>query len=121
MELHHLDWDSEQKAAPDMLVAIISGTSDKASFEARIREALDRGAYRKVAEIEGHDISDVFRLTQNIDESWAEQNHPGVLPIGNSPARSTSVGDVIIDDDGLVHAVASIGLITVSGSAASHG
>ena len=62
----------------------------------------------KVAEIDG-DLNDAYRLTQNIDEAWAQ--NPDVRffsPDGEDEARSTSVGDVM-EMDGVFYVVASVG------------
>ncbi|NTF16951.1 hypothetical protein G6L37_00730 [Agrobacterium rubi] len=113
MELYHLDWEAEQAASPEHLLSMIVPGPDATSFETNVLDALSRGAYRKVAMITGHAPGDVFKLTQNIDDHWAEHAAPGIQPLGNNPARSTSVGDLIRDDDGVYHAVATVGLVRI--------
>jgi len=117
MELYHLDWEAERAESPDRLLGIIVPPTSTVSFEANVLDALKRGTYRKVATITGYRLDEVFRLTQNLDESWTEANVPGVEPHGETPARSTSVGDLIRDDDGKYHAVATFGLVRVEPAA----
>jgi hypothetical protein len=57
---------------------------------------LPKNQFQIVANIEAGNLDDAFRLTQNIDEPWSENEH--VIPIGKRH-RSTSVGDVIRKDD----------------------
>jgi hypothetical protein len=111
MELYHLDWEATKQKGDDRLLAIILPTPDESAFVDKVAEAFRGGNYRKVATFTGHRPEDVFRLTQNIDDSWAETAIPGMVPVSDNPARSTSVGDVIIDDSGRHLAFASVGLV----------
>lgn len=62
--------------------------------------------YTKVADVDAPALGAVFGLTNHIDSSWLE--NAGVRPVVSS-ARSTSVGDVIVDAAGKAHGVAGIG------------
>ena len=64
------------------------------------------GEYEKVAEVECSDLEDVFRVTNHIDEAWQENKE---VLWSKRPARSTSVGDVIVDDTGDQYYCASVG------------
>jgi len=54
--------------------------------------------YEQVAEVECVDEEDVFRATNHIDSDWTK--NPEVKLRRNNPCRSTSVGDVIVDENG---------------------
>jgi len=53
--------------------------------------------YQAVAAVEANNIEEVFEKTNHIDKNWAENK--GVIPIV-CQARSTSVGDIVVDDSG---------------------
>lgn len=50
-----------------------------------------------VADVDTNDIDTAFQLTNNIDSSWAENRRVTPLFKGDRGCRSTSVGDLIID------------------------
>jgi len=54
--------------------------------------------YKLVATVECADLEDVFRITNHIDEDWTK--NPEVTELFHNRPRSTSVGDVVIDEDG---------------------
>ena len=74
--------------------------------ESAIREALELGEYEEVAEVDTHDKETAFRLTNHIESDW--QLNDGVTAKTNK-ARSTSVCDLMIDDDGDRWIVAPVG------------
>lgn len=55
--------------------------------------------FDKVAEVICDELSDTFRITNHIDRSWQE-NEEVVFSVKS--ARSTSVGDIVIDSTGQV-------------------
>ena len=64
-------------------------------------EAWDPGKYQKVADVDipDDDHADVYRLTQNIEESWIYNDK--VIPATENMKfgrgfRSTSIGDIIV-------------------------
>lgn len=61
-----------------------------------------------VAEIDG-DLGDAFRLTQNIEDSWTENDK---VDAKVAEARSTSIGDLIVED-GIGHIIMPSGYRTV--------
>jgi hypothetical protein len=82
--------------------------SDKEIFDLRV------GSLRfvEVATVEADTVEDVYRLSQNIEDSWL--TNPGVTPAkGVTRARSTSVGDVIEDDSLGFFAVQSFGFRSI--------
>jgi len=52
--------------------------------------------YELAAEVEAEDLEVAFFLTNSIDHSW--HKNEGAKPTGAS-ARSTSTGDVVVDDN----------------------
>jgi len=62
--------------------------------------------YVLAADVNTDDIDDVFRLTNNIDRNWDENEE--VNATGKS-LRSTSVGDVVVDAEGKALICASMG------------
>lgn len=62
--------------------------------------------YRMVAEVETDALGMVFQLTNHIDKEW--QENEGVKAYTDK-ARSTSVGDLIEDENGKLWMVAGIG------------
>lgn len=57
--------------------------------------------YKKIAIVETNDLEDVFRITNHIDEDW--RKNPEVLETIGDKFRSTSVGDVVVDEKGEAH------------------
>jgi len=53
--------------------------------------------YELVAEVDSDDVDDAFRLTNHIDVAWYENEGVTV----HKQARSTSVGDIIENNDGI--------------------
>jgi hypothetical protein len=53
--------------------------------------------YHHVADVEAETIEDVFRLTNTIENNWVENKE--VKPIGGKEYRSTSVGDIIVNEN----------------------
>jgi hypothetical protein len=67
-------------------------------------------SFQAVAEVDGEDLEEAFRLTNHIDRSWTTNRE--VRTIGLGPFRSTSVGDLMqVECEGQfsTHLVASIG------------
>ena len=63
--------------------------------------------YRRVAVVEAPELGAVFELTNHIHDNWTKG--PAVATLDEPRARSTSVGDVVIDADDKVYGVAGIG------------
>jgi hypothetical protein len=92
---HCTDWNSLPLGAP---FGINEGNAASVDFPA---------SYTKVADVETDDVNAVFGLTNHIDAAW--QTNPGVTPTVPT-ARSTSVGDVAVDnEDGTTFVCASMG------------
>jgi len=52
----------------------------------------------QVAEVEVKAFEEVFRVTNHIEDSWTK--NPEVTVLMGVDHRSTSVGDVVVDEDG---------------------
>lgn len=63
--------------------------------------------YELVARVECDCIEDVFLLTNHVDRSW--RSNPEVEVLTEGRVRSTSVGDVIVDEGGVTLRCASWG------------
>jgi len=91
----------KNKARLDIHVA----TYDDKDISSLVREALDRGFYDHVADIEATDLEDVFHVG-NVGPEEAITRH--------APMHSISVGDVIEYDDGVRYVVLPTGFAPVS-------
>ena len=67
--------------------------------------------YRHVANVQCDELGQVFELTNHVDQNWTLNMH--VDSIGTEPKRSTSVGDVVVDNAGLIYICAPTGWIQV--------
>lgn len=63
--------------------------------------------YKKVAIVQADGIEDVFRITNHIDEDWT--TNPEVQETFGERFRSTSVGDIVVDESGVRHYCDMIG------------
>ena len=67
--------------------------------------------YKQVAIVEAEDIEEVFRITNHIDDNW--ENNPEVLEVIGNGHRSTSVGDIVVDENGVVNRCEIVGWVKV--------
>jgi hypothetical protein len=63
--------------------------------------------YENVALIGADSIDDVFRITNHIDSDW--RMNPEVFESFKDRVRSTSVGDVVVDEEGTSFYCAPVG------------
>jgi hypothetical protein len=70
-------------------------------------------AFEPVALVKSSNLNVAFELTNHIDRAW--QENETVEPLVKR-ARSTSVGDVILDSEGRVHRVANFGFVEEIGN-----
>jgi len=66
------------------------------NFRDDVEVPWDEDNFDLVAEVECGGLEDVFYLTNHVDQAWWE--NPGVTCLKQS--RSTSVGDVVVAEDG---------------------
>ena len=92
-------------------IEIHVATYDDKDISSLVREALDRGFYDHVADIEAADLHDVFRVG-NVGPEELITRQPIVTEW--APMHSISVGDVIEDTDGVRHVVLPRGFAPVS-------
>ena len=62
--------------------------------------------FKKVAVVDADNIDEVFRITNHIDEAW--YGNPEVKELFDK-GRSTSVGDVVVEENGTAHYCAAFG------------
>lgn len=70
----------------------------------------DERRYRVAAYVRGDDVDTAFHLTNHIDQSWTDNNE---VVAASGPQRSTSVGDMVMTDDGIFHLCCPFGWETV--------
>jgi hypothetical protein len=70
--------------------------------------------YKKVAVVETNHLEEVFRITNHIDHDWTDNPEVVGLIVTTRTPRSTSVGDVVVDEDGVAHYCAGCGWETLS-------
>lgn len=93
--VYHVDFDIAEKLDPTL--ELYYRLTFRPSTQ-EVNEGIEKGCYKKVAEVNTTNLDSAYELTNNIDTSW-DQNF-GVTPvkIGN---RSTSVGDLLLSDSEL--------------------
>lgn len=69
-------------------------------FDLGQRTAVFPESFQKVAEVKTNSIEEAFALTNHIHDDWTK--NPEVVPIGKQH-RSTSPGDIVVDENGDVH------------------
>lgn len=100
MELWHLNYEkSAERGADRHLALTLSHDGDAAAKAAA--EAFRSSLYYKVALVDdAMPPRRVFSLTQHVDFDWSGSPAEGITPIGEGPFRSTSIGDVLVGEDG---------------------
>lgn len=78
---------------------------DKDFNPVQTRDRVFPDDFMLVAEVDTDKLEDVFCLTNHIDSAW--WNNPGVKHFVES--RSTSTGDVVVQSDGTVFVVRTMG------------
>lgn len=63
--------------------------------------------YRHIATVRCKNLDDVFRVTNHVDRPWHE--NPDIKMVWKEVPRSTSVGDIVVDQDGNQWRVESVG------------
>jgi hypothetical protein len=61
-----------------------------------------------VADVEADDLGEVFEKTNHIEVPWPENPGATMIVSANS-VRSTSVGDIVVDETGVRHRCLPIG------------
>ncbi|MFG6084058.1 hypothetical protein ACEUZ9_000300 [Paracoccus litorisediminis] len=79
----------------------------QAGWRGNVDGVLARGLYREVAKLEVFDIEEVFPKTNHLHPAGWQANEGVIRAIDH--ARSTSVGDLALDEAGALHICAQIG------------
>lgn len=87
---------------------------DIGSILNKVPESFCPDDYMLVAEVECLDDEDVFRATNHINSDWTLNPEVTHRPRPLDRCRSTSVGDVIINEDGVALYCAGCGWETLS-------
>jgi hypothetical protein len=69
-------------------------------------ELFNEGYYYLVAKVDTNSLDHAWQQTNHIDDSWLKNNDVEEFIL---EARSSKVGDIMKDDDGKFHIVASVG------------
>lgn len=77
-----------------------------ASIGGRVEAAVMAGLYREAAQVECDELARVFPLTNHIEHDWTTND---AVILHADRCRSTSVGDVVLDEAGALHACATMG------------
>lgn len=72
------------------------GPSDARAVLANARPGM---SYRLVGVVFRDSLDEVFELTNHVDSDWTM--HPACKVVGGDRQRSTSVGDVVMDEHGI--------------------
>lgn len=75
-----------------------------------ITQLFNEGYYDLVAEVKTSSLEKAFELTNHIDSSWIKNK--GISSFVEDP-RSSKVGDVMKDENGKYHIVASMGFFEI--------
>ncbi|EPX83917.1 hypothetical protein [Salipiger mucosus] len=103
---------------PDGTLAV-SADRDRIEFRARfsdpaaedvIRDGLERGDYNHVADIRKDHLEVAYAVSQNIEANWTSHSD---VDAKVDKARSTSMGDILIDAEGRCHVVVMVGFRAV--------
>ena len=62
----------------------------------------ESGGYEHVATVDVPSLAYVFKITQHVDRDWRLDKN-AVVRCLRGPCRSTSVGDVVVDDHNNIH------------------
>jgi hypothetical protein len=73
-------------------------------------ELFNEGYYYLVAKVDTNSLSHAWQQTNHIDDSWLKNNDVEEFIL---EARSSKVGDIMKDDDGKFHLIASVGFTPI--------
>lgn len=98
--LFHLDIPAEDVWTP------ITKDARYEAMTGDVDAAVRMGIYSEVAHVEAETIDRVFPLTNHIESDWTQGEAVKALA---GPARSTSMGDIVLDEDGALFSCAMAG------------
>jgi hypothetical protein len=71
-----------------------------------VGEAVALGLYDEVALIKAPKIQNIYHLTNSVERHWSQNSE---IEACAPRCRSTIVGDLVLDEDGVLHSCARIG------------
>lgn len=98
--LFHLDIPAEDVWTP------ITKDARYEALTGNVDVAVRMGIYTEVAHLEAETIDEVFPLTNHIESDWTMGEAIRAVVV---PARSTSMGDIVLDEDGGLFSCAMVG------------
>jgi hypothetical protein len=118
IEVYHLN---DEAFFDETNVAIDSSQVDKRYYDVNIGfkpeqqtkaviELFNEGYYYLVAKVDTNDLSHAWQQTNHINDSWLKNDDVEEFIL---EARSSKVGDVMKDENGKYHIIASIGFTEI--------
>jgi hypothetical protein len=122
IEVYHLN---DEAFFDETNVVIDSSAIDKRYYDINIGfkpeqqlkaaiELFNEGYYYLVAKVDTNSLDHAWQQTNHIDDSWLKNNDVEEFIL---EARSSKVGDIMKDDDGKFHIVASVGFSQIADGA----
>ena len=103
-EIDTINAAGDHNAVPKNVLRMKIGMSFGKPVGHLVKEAFEKGFYEHVSNITADNLEDVFQ----VGNMGPEENIQRFLPM-----HSLSVGDVVLDENGMYHMVASFGFDTV--------
>ena len=69
--------------------------------------------YEMVAVVEASSLEDIFRLTNHIESDWT--GNAEILEVIATYPRSTSVGDIVVDENEMIYYCDNVGWKHITG------
>ncbi|MBW3243658.1 hypothetical protein KUV57_13380 [Epibacterium sp. DP7N7-1] len=98
--LFHIDVPADEVWTP------ITKDARYEALTGNVDAAVRMGIYSEVAHIEAETIDRVFPLSNHIESDWTRGD---AIRAAAVPARSTSMGDIVMDEDGALFSCAMVG------------
>ena len=83
--------------------------------KAQALTAYQAGNYEYQATVEAPYVDSAYEISQNVEKSWLLDRD--VSDVSVPRARSTSVGDILVDERGTIYIVASFGFTEIEQAA----
>ena len=105
--VYHLDW-SQRKTDDSIMDLILGYNSESEAITLAEHLFTQTELYQRVASVTTDLLDQVFRLTNSIGYPWWENSNVQCLC---GPTRSTSVGDLYLNEYGQMYLVRPVGLL----------
>lgn len=86
--VYHIDSEKAYNADRELYLDITMFTETS-----KIVTAIESGLYKKVAEVNSHELEDAYFLTNSIEDHWSQNE--GVTQFGDRN-KSSSMGDIMV-------------------------